>query len=214
MHLPLRQKERSIGLLHRKRCCVLIVLGFSFFNPVQLWSQTLVKLMAAQAAQLKINLEEQQYFGDAIQFTLGSDSLVSGGTSPYSYEWMHNSALISTEPSIVVTPVQNDVYSLKIIDSLKCSAEKDIRLKIETGTDDRRGSHMSIYPNPARDYIHIAVSDGPLRLNIILYNSMGKAIWKGEISNNSILPLHYSPGFYLLQIKNGNWILEKKLIIH
>lgn len=209
-----QKKEEYHALQFRLRWCSLLVLFFSFFCSVQLASQTVVKLMAPQAEQLQINIEDQQYFGDAIQFTLGREPYVTGGTSPYDYEWTHNSTFFSNEASILVTTLQNDLYSLTVSDSLGCTAEKDIRLKIETGTYDPVLTKINIYPNPARDYIHIAVSGDLLRFNAVLYNNLGAAVWKGEINNNGILPLHYSPGFYLLQIIDEQQILEKKIIIH
>ena len=169
--------------------------------------------MSSQAPELQINVEDEQYFGDAVQFTLGGDSLAYGGTSPYSYEWSYNSALISTEASILVTPVQNDVYTLTVTDFLECSTEKDIRLKIVSGTFDQLESNINIYPNPARDFIHIAVSGDPLRFTGVLYNSLGMGVWSGEVSNNCIVPLRYPPGYYLLQLRNGQETLEKKIII-
>jgi len=45
-------------------------------------------------------MEDQQYFGDAIQFTLGSEPYVSGGTSPYDYERTFNSTFFSNEVNI------------------------------------------------------------------------------------------------------------------
>ena len=209
----LRKNEEAHFLTYRSLWCALLLIFFSFFCSVQLASQTIVKLMAEQAVQLQINLEEQQYFGDALQFTLGDETLISGGTSPYGYEWMHNSSLISTEASIVVTPLQNDVYTLIVTDSLECTAEKDILLKIAAGTNDLIKNDVTIYPNPARDYIHIIVPGDPLRFTGVLFNSLGMSVWRGEVSNNSIIPLHYPPGYYLLQLKNEQMILEKKIII-
>ena len=208
----MRKNKGSQAPLH-PGLCVLLVIILGLFCPVNLRSQTLVKLMAPQAAQLQINLEDQQCFGDAVQFTLGSEAYVSGGTSPYNYEWTFNSTFFSNEASILVTPLQNDVYSLTVSDSLGCTTEKDIWLKIVAGTDKLLEEYLTIYPNPAKDYIHIAIPGDPLRFTGVIYNSLGISVWRGEVGNNSIVPLHHPPGYYILQLKNGQETVEKKIII-
>lgn len=213
MNPAFRQMRRSRAKQLFRTGCALMALFICTFFTFEVHSQTVVKLMALQPAPLQISLNDQLFFGDAVQYTLGEEAYVSGGTGPFSYEWTQNSAIVSTEASILVTPVQNDVYTITVTDLLECTAEQDIQLKIGTGTNDRFANKVNIYPNPASNYIHITVSGDLPQLEGILINSLGRIVWSGVLSNHSTLPLHYPPGFYLLQLRGEDQIVEKRIIL-
>lgn len=68
---------------------------------------------------------------------------------------------------------------------------------------------VSVYPNPARNYIQIEVAD-PFRQNIVeLYDGAGRRVYMSKFSGNVRIPLTGLPnGIYQVRIGNANrWFL-------
>ncbi|MCB4807593.1 T9SS type A sorting domain-containing protein [Tamlana sp. 62-3] len=69
---------------------------------------------------------------------------------------------------------------------------------------------ISVYPNPATDYIMVPTS--LLNKDFSIYSSSGNLIKKGIISSEKI-NLNLNSGLYLIKIESNNNILTKKVLI-
>ncbi|UZO82304.1 T9SS type A sorting domain-containing protein [Aquimarina sp. ERC-38] len=75
---------------------------------------------------------------------------------------------------------------------------------------------FNIYPNPTNDVVFIDLntkSDSDSEISIATIN--GQTIYQGNISNTtkSIDVSGFTSGFYMINIKNGNTVTNKKLVI-
>lgn len=60
-------------------------------------------------------------------------------------------------------------------------------------------SKISVYPNPASDYINVSGFSG----STTIYDSMGRAMWIGEITNPTEICLkEFCPGMYIIRDKS------------
>jgi hypothetical protein len=70
--------------------------------------------------------------------------------------------------------------------------------------DVQLNNSVSVYPNPARDMIHIRNSAGN-KLTLELFNVLGQTIWSGTMKQTGVVPVGgLSRGVYYLQLKDEN----------
>lgn len=75
--------------------------------------------------------------------------------------------------------------------------------RVTTGARPRAESGISVYPNPAEDFLIIESPNDSQNHTYSLYNIEGKEIRNGSIHGKTILPLHTDPpGIYLLKLSN------------
>ncbi len=66
-------------------------------------------------------------------------------------------------------------------------------------------SPLTVYPNPAKDYIHIVSPDKVLNdSDYDIYNAAGDLVASGKIFKDSVDVMTLPKGFYILKIKNTN----------
>lgn len=83
---------------------------------------------------------------------------------------------------------------------------------VVTGINQNVISEISIYPNPATDYLTIAT--GLNESTISLFNQTGKEIISKNVSGNYKIPVsHYPAGLYLLRVESGNGKVQTEKII-
>jgi hypothetical protein len=134
------------------------------------------------------------------------------------YQWID---CITLQPapgssnSNVYTPPFPGVYQV-IINHLFCSVESGCHAAgpIGIGESGTAGYLPVIYPNPASDRIYVDLPDGISRLKIIdmtgreLSNSISSGVETAEIEVSA-----YSPGLYMLVIKNNDTEYTAKFLI-
>jgi len=79
-------------------------------------------------------------------------------------------------------------------------------------------SDLAVYPNPAKDFVHVRLSPSNGQSTVNLKNVMGQVLQNKEIESNNqndlFLDLNeYDSGIYLLEIQVGEQKQTKKLII-
>jgi len=85
-------------------------------------------------------------------------------------------------------------------------------LGVEHFTDDIFG--LVIYPNPAKDKLHIKNSDTSVLeiKDYCIYNMLGQLIFKGAAADSEVSTANFSKGLYNILINTNNGILSKKFI--
>src|SRR5690606_36571367 len=76
---------------------------------------------------------------------------------------------------------------------------------------------LSIFPNPARDFLHIELKEHEFE-EVLLLNTAGQILHRQRIKpsqNRLEIPLKgYAAGMYLLQTKGAKVMQNRKIIIH
>ena len=75
-------------------------------------------------------------------------------------------------------------------------------------------THISVFPNPAYDVLHITSRD-PIAVQVTIFTTAGQAVWAGEIMEfTDISVTGWARGVYYLQIKAANSAIEiQKLVL-
>ena len=134
------------------------------------------------------------------QWSVDGGDLVSGqGTSSIEVQWGSGvSGLISaSSESDLGWPSDTSFLDISINTS---------------GSGDLEALGISIYPNPARDFLTIEAS-GQTHYSISLSSVSGAVIFSASFEGTSRIDLsEYSNGVYLLSIKSGNFTATKRII--
>ncbi|WP_378174147.1 carbohydrate-binding protein [Aquimarina sp. SS2-1] len=87
---------------------------------------------------------------------------------------------------------------------------EDFRLR----TGEIKNTHMSLYPVPLSDVLHINI-DGSKVAKIDIFNSAGQAVHSEQIENGiGLISLGHLPiGLYIAKITNGKEIINRKILI-
>jgi hypothetical protein len=164
---------------------------------------------------LKKNLQAAPQVFDTIcageSLTLISST--TGGSDNLSYEWSFSSAETS---EIIVSPFSDITYSVTVTDELtgqEVSTSYFITVESCTNSLSENDKLFSVYPNPANDVIEIK-SEQAFE-DIEIYTIDGKCELRQK-SNKKSINLDVSAldsGTYVLSIKFGNQVFQKKVII-
>ncbi len=139
--------------------------------------------------------------------TSAATANVSGGTSPYQYQWS------TEETTQTIDELEDGQYHVTITDHNDCivRASIDIINSKTSSTEEEvvessEGSFL-VYPNPSTDGMITIESDVIISQGTRweLFNDLGEMIISGELGNQSLHTLnlkHLSAGVYYLQILN------------
>lgn len=170
---------------------------------------------------------------DAVTVGTGSvDAEVEGGVAPYSYSW--NNGAVTED----IFGLNGGVYTLEVVDANGCTATVSVELNDPslahvdghttpgtTGSDDQatntagieEGSvavEMSVYPNPATDYIQV-MNGTDAEVMVVIMDQNGRMV--SQLTSNkgtqTIDVTAYASGTYFVRgISNGQQVFAEKVI--
>ncbi|MBD80622.1 MAG: hypothetical protein CL840_17030 [Crocinitomicaceae bacterium] len=136
---------------------------------------------------------------------------IKGGTRGYTYLWNNGGK------DSVITKLCAGTYTVKITDANGCTLDTSIAVKdwINTGIEMHTSSQWKIYPNPARDELHIQ-GNGNTLFNFRLVDLKGTVVHAtGEKSSEySVDVSRFHKGQYVLFIEWDSGIEVKSVIIN
>lgn len=190
------------------------------FIVLNSYGQTVIKMTLPEQAETHI--EGYTLFEDALPNNMptaisiyGYD--IRGGTIPYSYKWLKDNEVLSTEQSFILYPEIGKTYSLLISDKNNCNISIPIAI-------DQNKSSSSYGDNSTFDEINTYLTKEMLTVKfdekavsclcISLYDMNGLSIFKNEIYSSTNIPVNLHPGVYFLYIRKDNEHKVMKYIIH
>lgn len=140
---------------------------------------------------------------------------ISGGTSPYTLNWIKDNQVIATGDIAVITPVAGSSYSLKITDKNNCTVTQSIninaqnKIKQEIISDD-----IIVAPTLVTDHITVGFTDNSLSTaRIRIFDVIGKLRMETAIQGNSIVPVNLPAGNYFVVVEKDELYTLKKIIV-
>ncbi len=114
-------------------------------------------------------------------------------------------------------PYKSGSYSVQVTDSNGCKSEMSEMVLI--GIEDKRNNQFSIYPNPSDGNFIMQVPANISKINLDVYNIIGRLVAKKEIIGNTQNEIklklnNLNTGIYILNIYFSNHRFIKKLIIN
>lgn len=143
---------------------------------------------------------------------------VSGGTSPYSYQWFRNDTLINDKQEDLVG-IKTGIHRLVVTDANGCKATYGPELITRTAVIPNL-AQLDIFPNPSYGQVIIR---GKLmeveKVQVSILEATGKYIWKSDIKTaNEFLYTpdlsNLAPGIYIVQLDVSGYLVYRKFILH
>src|SRR5690606_10338702 len=130
------------------------------------------------------------------------NEFVLGVTQSYaSYQWMDESGDIPGATNATYTVTSNGKYSVRATDANGCESTSDIYEVTNVSVHSVDGwSHVYIYPNPAKDVLHVA---SPVPVIVSVRSIDGRLLFETTAAG-TIDMAGITPGIYLLSISDMN----------
>lgn len=188
------------------------------FNCIS--AQTVVKMDMPQQADLPLSVVAlfDEEIPEGMPVVLGlMGYYLEGGMTPYTYEWLVNGAVASTNDILIFTPKKGDALSLKVVDNNKCRATTTFNLKFASihgnpNKEDVQG--IEVYPTVVRDVIHIkfkSLVDKKVLMRI--FDTTGKIMHHEDMSESTRVNVDLPKGIYFVSVKIGDLHKVEKVIV-
>lgn len=73
-----------------------------------------------------------------------------------------------------------------------------------------RNLHLSIYPNPAADFLQIDNNLYPANSYIIIYNTQGQIVYKEQYTGSTVDVRHLISGSYIIRLQNDHYVYQTR----
>jgi len=134
---------------------------------------------------------------------LGSSIIANANISNVvSFQWIVNENVVGTEPELTIELVNSSTF-IKLIVSNECGSDTSQRTITVTGNDLLRNDRISLYPNPAQEYLNI--SNIPQNCNITLLDATGRIVsakCEKAKATEQFYVQHFSSGLYFIKVES------------
>ncbi len=138
------------------------------------------------------------------------DATITGGTTPYTYEW--STGATSQDLSNLVP----GTYYLTITDANGCISTDQFTVENAASVEENTELSLRLYPNPSNEFI-IIESDGEQMTEIRIDDMQGKCVFStNTLQEKVVIPtLDFETGMYFVRIAIGQqWIMRKLDVLH
>ncbi len=144
------------------------------------------------------------------------DILVEGGTGTYTFQWLLDGQVISTEEDLV--NVGPGTYQVAVRDENDCVyLSLNYDLESVVGVNDLEFlQSFKVFPNPTSEYIEISFEDQSTKsLVASLYNNQGQLIITNvNLESGDIIALdQVTNGIYILELSDGKDSIYRKISV-
>ena len=205
-----------------KRMKKYILILISMFWLISIYSQTIVRMGVPPQAKepLKVVVLFEEAVPEGMPVVLGLMGYsVTGGMSPYSYQWLQNGILVGTGDVVIITPKKGDKFELKATDKNRCYSTQSFSMKVISrigGKDDENYSQYKIYPTLIKNnYLNISIPEKeiPIQAIVRIFDTGGVLKYQSTITGSAIIPCHIPNGNYFVSVQTDEFHKVEKIIV-
>ena len=199
-----------------------ILILISMFWLTSNYTQTIVRmgvpLQAKESLKVVVLFEEPVPEGMPVVLGLMGYS-VTGGMSPYSYQWLQNGILVGTGDVVIITPKKGDKFELKATDKNRCYSTQSFSMKVISrigSKDDENYSQYKIYPTLIKNnYLNISIPEKeiPIQAIVRIFDTGGVLKYQSTITGSAIIPCHIPNGNYFVSVQTDEFHKVEKIIV-
>jgi hypothetical protein len=132
-------------------------------------------------------------------YTWEDGFMLSGDPANPTWLNMNDDAALGTNQHLTESPLNGMVYRF---------------FPLLVGVEETAEKLVSIYPNPATDFLQVNKNTEEAAL-VTIHNSLGQIVWSNSItgSANRIDLNGFSAGAYILQVENKNSFVTERFIV-
>jgi hypothetical protein len=200
------------------RNSALVILAVFLFFCQWTFSQTAVRMKLPQQSEEPLSiavLYEEPVQAGTIIVMAAFGYYISGGTSPYTLNWMKDNQVIATGDIAVITPVAGSAYSLKITDKHNCTVTQSININTQNKIrKEILSDGIIIAPSLVTDHITVGFTGNSLSIaRIRILDVIGKLRMETSVQGNSIVPVNLPKGNYFVVVEKDELYTLKKIIV-
>jgi hypothetical protein len=189
--------------------CELII--FTFF------SQTVVKMSMPPLPDEPLNVITLYDEGLPLNTTVVLGAIgysVTGGTAPYTFQWLKNEVVFATGDIAVLKPESGTNYSLKITDKNNCFTVMSINVDATKNVSSAFNKRILVTPTYVIDKIAVSFVDIiPDKSTVRIFDGKGILHLQTEITGNGYIPLQLQKGTYYVVIEYNKEFVAEKIIV-
>jgi hypothetical protein len=136
------------------------------------------------------------------------DITITGGTSPYSYEWSNGST------NADLTELIPGAYLITVTDANDCSLATTFVVDVLSDIEAISSANLEVYPNPSSDVVNLSTNNDKIK-QIKLFSITGQLLLEKRVDNKvySITVSSFAAGTYYLEVILESGQITKKLEI-
>lgn len=189
--------------------CVLLI-----FN---IFSQTVVKMSMPPLPDEPLNVITLYDEGLPLNTTVVLGAIgysVTGGTAPYTFQWLKNEVVFATGDIAVLKPESGTNYSLKITDKNNCFTVMSINVDATKNVSSAFNKRILVTPTFVIDKIAVSFVDIiPDKSTVRIFDGKGILHLQTEIAGNGYIPLQLQKGTYYVVIEYNKEFVAEKIIV-
>ncbi len=185
---------------------VILLIWFLIFSSA-VFCQTVVRLekpKQAKEAVVALTLFDESLPIDVTTAIGKMGYFISGGTSPYSIQWLEDERVIAEGEVTDLTPKNQHSYFMKVVDKNNCSSIVSIDIApFVPGNKNASENDDDIVFKITRNFLFIAEIRGEEEnIKLRLFDISGQVLLDRNVSGESLIPISLIPGIYILQLKS------------
>jgi hypothetical protein len=136
------------------------------------------------------------------------DITITGGTSPYNYEWSNGST------NADITDLSPGAYLITVTDANNCSLATTFVVDVSSGIESITNVGLEVYPNPSNEVIYLSVNNDKIK-QLKLYSLTGQLLVDEKVEDKvySISVVSFAAGTYYLDVILESGQISKKIEI-
>lgn len=127
------------------------------------------------------------------------------------YQWLLTNNAISGATDQSYIPTQNGSYRVRVFNEFGCFATSNALTVSTVSIDDINAAGITVFPNPASDFIYINANGKPIQL-VQLIDATGRLIHSANSNTESIAVSNLSKGIYTILIYSGNSTYRSRFV--
>jgi uncharacterized delta-60 repeat protein len=137
--------------------------------------------------------------------------------SGISFHWFLNGDAILDSTNNSITATQTGTYSVIVTNAWGCEQSDDFEVTtIITGIDKTSAEMLSVYPNPAKDVLHITWTSTDKSASVELLDLTGRVVLSKALNSTNATDINVqqlAKGMYLLKLHTSNFTSTKKIFV-
>jgi hypothetical protein len=195
----------------------LITITLTVLFTASLSGQTVVKMAMPEQPdealsvttlfEEKIPLDISTYLGP-----MGYNA--TGGLSPYTWHWLENDNVLSTEDIALVTPTAGNTYSVLVMDKNNCSVTLPIEISGESLKNTGPESSWIVFSSGSDKNLTIKLNDSVTEaVTIQIIDIKGIKHFETRIAGHATIPLAIASGMYFVYVQGQNIQYVQKIMV-
>lgn len=141
---------------------------------------------------------------------------ISGGSPPYTFQWMENGTVFSTDATVTFTPQQGGSYTVTILDGNNCAVTMPLTTQNLTNIDSEANEEQVFSASYLKEtsILRLFLSLPPERAySLQVYDLHGRVLFEKEVTDIGDVPVTLSSGLYIVSLSGEETGFTTRIVV-